>query len=109
MLFDAAGQFIDILKSGNTDAAPNVYTIENLSSGTTYYYTLETLGTDITRSGEFTTTGEPNGVVETRRAASLPEIVGDYNILGVKLLQEPASGVYIIMYDDGTTKKVTQK
>ena len=33
-------------------------------------------------------------------------IVGYYNILGKKLTQEPESGMYIIQYDDGTTKKV---
>ena len=47
-------------------------------------------------------------VVETLRATSLPEIVGYYNTLGQKLPQEPQSGIYIILYDNGETEKVVK-
>jgi uncharacterized protein (TIGR02145 family) len=33
-------------------------------------------------------------------------IIGYFNILGQKLPKEPTNGLYIILYDDGTTKKV---
>jgi len=33
------------------------------------------------------------------------EIVGYYSIMGIKLSQEPASGIYIIKYDNGKTVK----
>ena len=47
-----------------------------------------------------------SGIVETDNYPSLPGIVGYYNtLLGIKLPKEPASGVYIIMYEDGTTEK----
>jgi hypothetical protein len=42
-------------------------------------------------------------VVETRRPASLP--VAYYNIMGQKLANEPISGIYIILYDNGSTEK----
>ena len=105
MYFDAAG---NLLRSGDTKLS---YTVENLSSGTTYYYTLEILGVNdillATLSDEFTTTGEPTGIVETRHATSLqPTITGYYTLTGIKLPKEPASGVYIITYDDGTAVKV---
>jgi hypothetical protein len=88
------------------------HTIENLQSGTDYYYTLEVLGVNsvvlATFIDKFTTTSEGGtvGVVDTWRVASLPEVVGFYNIIGQKLTQEPTSGVYIIVYDNGTTEKV---
>jgi len=47
----------------------------------------------------------PTGI-ETLYTTSLP--VGYYNILGQKLRQEPESGVYIIMYDNGKTKKAVK-
>ena len=34
------------------------------------------------------------------------EIIGYYNLMGVKLPQEPTNGIYIIVYDNGTAKKV---
>ena len=48
--------------------------------------------------------------VETWRAASLQSanIIGYYNILGKKLENEPTSGIYIIVYDNGKTEKVVK-
>jgi len=55
--------------------------------------------------GDMVITGVP--VVEAGQATSLPaNIVGYYSILGVKLNKEPASGIYIIVYDNGTAEKV---
>jgi len=54
--------------------------------------------------GNMIITGVP--VVETWQAASLPaNIIGYYSILGAKLDKEPASGIYIILYDNGSTEK----
>ena len=50
------------------------------------------------------TAGGSSGVVKTECAASLP--VAYYSTLGQKLPKEPESGLYIIMYDNGKTKKV---
>jgi len=45
--------------------------------------------------------------IGTIEAPALPKAY--YNILGVKLANEPESGIYIIQYDNGTTKKVMKK
>jgi len=46
-------------------------------------------------------------VVETDNYPSLrANIVGYYSILGVRLNKEPASGFYIIVYDNGKAEKV---
>ncbi len=115
--FDDNGQIIDIhrpaqSKMKTASTTEHSYTIENLSSNTTYYYVLETLGAFgvllAEKSDEFTTTenGITTDVVEIDNYSSLPEIVGYYNILGKKLENEPANGIYIIMYDNGKAEKV---
>ena len=38
-------------------------------------------------------------------STEMPNAIGYYSILGIKLDKEPQSGVYIIMYDNGTTEK----
>ena len=116
--FDTGGQLVNIisLKSGNVEQAESpifAYIIENLLSATTYYYTLETFDTNsvllATQLGEFKTTGEQTGAVETWRTASLqPKITGYYSITGVKLPKEPASGMSIITYDNDTVVKVVR-
>jgi len=107
--FDANGQFVLETRSRSATSV-FTHTLEDLLSGTTYYYMLETLAADnlvvFSQSGEFTTVGETVGAVETGRAPSLqPNITGYYSILGVKLPKEPVNGVYIITYDDGTVEK----
>ena len=42
----------------------------------------------------------------TSTIANESAVLGYYSIMGQPLLQEPASGIYIIMYDNGETKKV---
>ena len=57
--------------------------------------------------GNMIITGVP--VVETQCIASLPaNIIGYYSILGTRLPKEPASGIYIIVYDNGTAEKVVK-
>jgi len=48
----------------------------------------------------------PTDINET--TATPASIVAYYNILGQKLLQEPASGIYIVMYSDGKSVKETK-
>ena len=36
-------------------------------------------------------------------------VLGYYNILGKKLLQEPESGIYIILYENGKTEKIIKQ
>ena len=107
--FDVAGQ---LRSSGNVPSNFS-YTVENLSSNTTYYYTLQTFGAGnielSSKSGEFTTTkGAATGIVEVQRTASQPKVTGYYNVLGGRLPKEPAIGVYIVKYDDGTVVKVVR-
>ena len=59
-------------------------------------------------SDKFTTTGETNSIVETARDSSLPEIIGYFSLSGKKLLKEPVSGVYIMLYSNGKTEKVVR-
>ena len=50
---------------------------------------------------------DEGGTVATATvSAEDTQITGYYNITGQRLAQEPASGVYIIMYDNGKTEKV---
>lgn len=49
----------------------------------------------------YPTTTSLNTTINSNKKAT-----GYYNILGTKLLQEPTSGIYIIMYDNGQTEKV---
>ncbi|MDR1729803.1 MAG: hypothetical protein LBR52_03985, partial [Prevotellaceae bacterium] len=84
----------------------------NLSNNTTYYYTLETFGANdmvlLSQSGEFTTNGETTGTVGAKNL-SPAKITGYYSVLGVKLPEEPESGIYIITYEDGTAEKKVKK
>jgi hypothetical protein len=48
------------------------------------------------------TTGIKNVAADTENAA----VTGYFNIMGRKLNEEPAKGIYIILYNNGTTKKV---
>ncbi len=84
------------------------YTIENLQNNTTYYYSLETLGVNNVvlskQNGDFTTQSSTgiNDVEMTKTPVAF------YSLMGVKLQDEPASGMYIILYDNGTAEKVTK-
>ncbi|GHT57042.1 hypothetical protein FACS18945_0320 [Bacteroidia bacterium] len=113
--FDASGNLISITphaKSVFQTATEPVFshTIENLSSGTAYYYTMTAYNAsnDVINSeqGEFTTTGVTTGIVSPVSERS--QIVGYYSILGQKLPKEPESGVYIIVYDNGKAEKVAR-
>jgi len=46
-------------------------------------------------------------IVETKSASN--EIAGYYNIMGIKLSEEPKSGLYIILYSNGQTEKKIKK
>jgi len=52
--------------------------------------------------------GIKTSVVRTQGIASVPNIVGYYSILGQRLTRELESGIYIILYDDGTAVKVVR-
>jgi len=84
------------------------HTVENLQSGTEYYYTLEILGVDnvtlVTLSDKFTTTGTFTSIAETESVSN--NVAAYYTITGQRLSQEPQHGIFIIKYDDGTVKKV---
>ena len=58
---------------------------------------------------DFVAVSTGSGIIEINNYPSLPKIAGYYNILGARLPQEPVSGIYIIMYDNGTAVKVMRK
>ncbi|MDR1698250.1 MAG: leucine-rich repeat domain-containing protein [Prevotellaceae bacterium] len=103
---DAAGERQNAKGIQRAPAAELFYTVEGLQSGTTYYYSLQSLGVgDVVlsnQSGSFTTDGT-SSVVETWRSASLPKAY--YSVTGIQLQEEPEKGVYIILYDNGKAEK----
>ena len=112
---DAAGRLTGIsfgqrAQSTMQSTAQDVFGIRitNLSANTTYRYKMQTLGANSavidSKEGSFTTLGGGSNVVETGRAPSLP--IGYYSVLGRELPSEPASGIYIILYDNGKAEKV---
>jgi hypothetical protein len=116
--FDAAGVLVNTTihraKSAVQPAAASdniICTVENLLSGSTYYYTLETIGAGgtvlATKSGSFTTTGDIPNNVEPLPATPI-QVAGYYSIPGAKLPKEPASGLYIILYDNGKAEKAVK-
>ena len=73
-----------------------------VSASANYTFTVTGNRTLVAIFQETTITGV---VVETRHATSL-QVVGYYSILGQKLPQEPQSGLYIILYDNGKAVKI---
>ncbi len=119
MEFDESGNliYISILKSGNEGQIATSsfsYTVENLENNTTYYYVLKAFNANndelTSETGFFRTTGEGGtvDVVEALHETSLPEIIGYSTISGVKLPESPEKGVYIILYEDGSSKKTVK-
>jgi len=82
--------------------------ITNLTENTTYHYTMQTLGENDTvldtKEGSFTTEGT-TGIKEVSPDLQANPI-GYFTILGQRLPQEPAKGLYIILYDNGKAVKV---
>ncbi|MCL2328780.1 MAG: fibronectin type III domain-containing protein, partial [Bacteroidetes bacterium] len=113
--FDANGRLITLVYTPDALKSDEVFGVRltNLTENTTYYYTMEIFGKNNalleTKTGTFTTKGAGVGIEETWRAASLPRIVGYFTLLGQKLSQEPAQGIYIIMYDNGTSETRVKK
>ncbi len=107
--FGADGVLTDISTLKSESVSPS-YTIENLSSETLYFYTIQTLDADNTvlayNFGEFETVESIKTDITEAEYASSQRIAGYYSVLGIKLPQEPKSGMYIILYDTGKTEKV---
>jgi hypothetical protein len=107
--FDAEGKWFNTIPFRSASANFS-YTIEDLSSGTDYYYTLEILGVGnvvlASLSDKFTTANEPTSIDVPLVEPAEAVIVGYYSILGKKLPKEPERGFYIIMYSNGKTEKV---
>ena len=49
-----------------------------------------------------------SNIIETPNSPYMPNIVGYYSLSGIKLKEEPTRGAYIIIYDNGETKKVAK-
>ncbi|MDR0872499.1 MAG: leucine-rich repeat protein [Prevotellaceae bacterium] len=112
--YDSAGQLFNTIlhraRTAQQTVSPSfTATVEHLLSGTTYYYTLQTLGASnallSSQSGSFTTTGEQSNTGVVSPVGERSRTVACYSILGQKLPKEPESGIYIILYDNGTAKK----
>jgi len=110
--FDANGRLESLTFGVGLKSQDNVFGVRvtNLSENTTYNYTMEVIGkNDVvldTKTGTFTTKGGSNvGIEDTLPATSQPSIVGYYSLTGAKLAQEPKQGMYIILYDNGTSER----
>lgn len=83
-------------------------TFEDLSGGVEYYYSITAVNADgetLSRyDGSFTTgiTGVEDVVIETF------EVIGYYNLQGVRS-DEPWPGLNIVVYSDGSTRKMVYK
>jgi len=80
----------------------NEYTV-NLTEGTVYYLTTKAVSSS--QTGEYAFKIESPGAGISDVKTDPAKIIGYYNIVGQRLLKEPASGVYIVEYDNGTAKK----
>jgi len=96
----------------NTTAV-NVYNIaavvENLLSGTTYYYQLETLGTSETKTGDFTTTGDITTTINNVSSSDEPlSDVRYFDMLG-RQLSAPVVGTFYIEVGKNAAGKVVSR
>ncbi len=110
--FDAAGEWLSTISLRSADTNRS-YIIENLQSGTEYFYTFEILGVGdavlASLSDKFITAGEPTNIIESLATPIDAKVVGYYNIMGQKLSQEPEKGFYIVLYSNGQTEKKIKK
>ena len=85
------------------------YTCQGLENGKTYYYSLTAQKGDeiIGLSNGSFKTSQTNAVKTI--TADNAKIMGYYSTLGQKLPQEPESGCYIILYDNGKTEKIMKR
>jgi len=123
--FYGANQTADFTLTGTNDNASLSVYLNNptdLADGLTYSGgVLTSTSTTITSSPFIVETNNPaytlNGtlnlsydlttsVVETGHTPT--RVTGYYSILGIELPQEPESGLYIILYDNGKTEKVVK-
>ncbi len=100
--FDASGN----LRS--TASQTMQYIIPDLTANTPYFFTLEALDASantLYRSTGSFSTNNTTDIMEAGHTAPLRMPVAYYNLQGIKLPQAPKSGVYIILYDNGTAEK----
>ncbi len=97
------------LRAGTTDGKL-LFSIPNLSTGTTYFYELLTKGANesilMRSAGSFTTLGEKTDIENIPAEPAEAKIIAYYSITGAKLYKKPVSGLYIIQYDNGKVEKV---
>jgi len=106
---DAFGNAVPITRNGNTGTMIS-HTITGLEAETQYFFSLTAHDNNdqmlsILPSGSFTTLGDDVSI-------NAPEInlnrtpVAFYTITGARLGQKPQSGIFIILYCDGTAERV---
>ncbi|MDR0232528.1 MAG: hypothetical protein LBI82_10470 [Dysgonamonadaceae bacterium] len=80
-----------------------------MTSGTIYYLAVKAV--------TFSQTGNYSFIIESPSLTSIISVVNDdkqaniigyYNFAGQRLSQEPERGFYIVVYDNGTTKKIAK-
>jgi len=107
--------YIRIDVSGNVihtrNSSVNSHIIEGLTSEAEYFYTFSShCGADnllFSTSGSFTTLADPGQTTGTGEIGTATRTaVAFFNLSGIKLGSEPQSGIYIVLYDDGTSEKV---
>lgn len=97
---DASHRFI------SCDGISMAVEVSDLPAGTTYAYrTYAKVGTKSYTGSEMTfTTPGTGGIGQTTADAAEPEIVGYYNLQGVRS-DRPMPGLNIVVYSNGTTEK----
>ncbi|GHT33893.1 hypothetical protein FACS189434_09110 [Bacteroidia bacterium] len=111
--FDEYGNYVSIVYRAKprttTVSTSYFYELENLLSNTEYYYAIIAYKDDTIiaeQQGSFVSTEIVTNIDVLPDEYTESNIVGYYSILGQKLLKEPVSGVYIILYDNGKVEKV---
>ena len=97
----------NIMRSGNDNPMLS-HTVVGLNPNTQFFYSLTAHNNDgeivnVLSSGDFTTLEAPTNIPEIN-VNRTP--VAFYSIMGVRLGQEPQSGIFIIRYCDGSAERV---
>ncbi len=102
------------LRSATTDKMLSFSVPYSFEKGVRYYYELVVLGSEGSKLsssiGNFTLLGDVETSLSEISQINTPLIpVAYYSLSGAKLSEAPASGFYIVVYDNGTAEKIWRK
>ncbi len=110
--FDAQGDYVDQLRarSAGADVVPT-FNLQGLDLATEYYVEVEAVNDEeeviLAQALVIPTLEDFGGTTNINKIeiTTIPVPVAYYSIMGVKLNAAPEKGIYIILYDNGKTKK----